>query len=153
MNQRFKKHVEALEPAFQRLISMEPLHANQLPRKMPKSGIYLFSEGKNHLYVGRSRRLRQRLQYHGSDRFLVASFAFLLAREDSGFTEATYRKKGGRAELQTMPKFIESFSRASQRIRDMDIRFVEEEDSIRQALLEIYAAISLNTKYNKFATT
>jgi hypothetical protein len=35
----------------------------------------------------------------------------------------------------------------------MEVRFVEASDPVRQALLEIYAAISLETKYNKFATT
>jgi hypothetical protein len=35
----------------------------------------------------------------------------------------------------------------------MQVRYVAEEDQLRQALLEIYAAVALNTKYNKFKTT
>jgi hypothetical protein len=34
----------------------------------------------------------------------------------------------------------------------MDIRFVEENDPLRQALLEIYAAVALCTPYNDFET-
>lgn len=43
---------------------MEPVKATSLPQRMPKAGAYLFSEGERHLYVGRSNRLRQRLQEH-----------------------------------------------------------------------------------------
>lgn len=132
---------------------MQPLHVDSLPPQMPRSGIYLFSERDKHLYVGRSKRLRQRLRYHSSDRYLMASFAFLLAREETGQTKATYTKRGSRAELQQQPAFQIAFSRSSSRIRAMDIRFVEESDPVRQALLEVYAAISLNTSYNKFDTT
>ena len=32
----------------------------------------------------------------------------------------------------------------------MEVRFVEERDSLRQALLEIYAAVALRTPYNYF---
>src|SRR5947207_2390384 len=153
MNARFREHVESLEPKFRQLITMQPLHVDSLPRQMPRSGIYLFSEGDQHLYVGRSKRLRHRLRYHSSDRYLVASFAFLLAREATGQLKATYTKRGSRAELQQQPTFQKAFSSSSTRIRAMDIRFVEESDPVRQPLLEVYAAIALNTKYNKFETT
>jgi hypothetical protein len=32
----------------------------------------------------------------------------------------------------------------------MNLRFVEENDPVRQALLEIYVAVTLNTPYNDF---
>jgi hypothetical protein len=34
----------------------------------------------------------------------------------------------------------------------MEFRFVEEVDSIRQTLLEIYASVALSTPYNSFKT-
>jgi hypothetical protein len=34
----------------------------------------------------------------------------------------------------------------------MDLRFVEKPDPLRQALLEIYVAVTLRTKYNDFNT-
>ena len=49
-------------------------------------------------------------------------------------------------------KFKKAFDEARQRIREMEFRYVEESDSIRQALLEIYCAVKLNTEYNKFET-
>ena len=34
----------------------------------------------------------------------------------------------------------------------MDLRYVEETDQVRQCLLEIYAAVVLDTPYNSFGT-
>ena len=153
MNERFREHVEALDPILQRLVSSAPVRFDGLPKSMPDSGVYLFSEDGVHLYVGRSKRLRNRLRYHATDRWLSASFAFLLAREATGRIRPTYEKTGSRKELQADPAFRKAFLVACARINQMDIRFIGESDPVRQALLEIYAAISLNTKYNKFETT
>ena len=153
MNARFRKHVERLEGKFRELIGTKPFRVDQLPKNVPTSGVYLFSEGKKHLYVGRSREIRRRLNYHCSGQCTVATFAFHLAREGSGFLRATYKPKGSRKELAANPKFKRAFGKATKRVREMRIRFVEETDPVRQALLELYAAISLKTKYNKFATS
>jgi len=154
VNARFRKQVEGLEGKFQQLRSAKAFRINGLPKNVPISGIYLFSEGKKHLYVGRSRKIRRRLNYHCSGNCVVATFAFHLAREGSGLLKATYKKgKGTRKELAVNPKFMRAFAKATKRVREMRIRFVEETDPIRQAFLELYAAISLKTKYNKFATS
>ena len=85
MNDAFRQHVESLHPSFERLMAMRPVKVYALPKEMPKRGIYLFSDGDSHLYVGRTNRLRKRLSEHcrkGSTHN-SASFAFLLAREAS----------------------------------------------------------------------
>jgi hypothetical protein len=46
--------------------------------------------------------------------------------------------------------FKSAFDKAKKRITSMDIRFVEESDPTRQALLEIYTATVLKTPYNDF---
>ena len=51
-----------------------------------------------------------------------------------------------------MPKFRKAFADAKARIRAMDIRFTEESDQVRQALLEIYIAVLLDAPYNDFKT-
>ena len=81
-----------------------------------------------------------------------AVFAFKLAREATGSTEASYTPGGSRASLEGTPEFAEAFAQAKVRVRNMDIRFVEETDPLRQALLEIYVAVVLATKYNDFET-
>ena len=153
MDNRFRAHVKALHPSFKHLVAMAPVSV-PLPRGMPARGVYLFSEGERHLYVGRTNRLRQRLLEHGrrgSDHN-SAPFAFQLAREATGRTTATYQTTGSRGELQADPLFADAFTVARQRVRAMNIRFVEQPVPLGQALLEIYVAVALQTPYNDFDT-
>ena len=50
------------------------------------------------------------------------------------------------------PTFAAAFQAAKERIRGMEYRYVEETDQNRQALLEIYCAVVLDTPYNDFGT-
>jgi len=154
MEDAFKRYVEALHPSFERLMSMAPVSINRLPKKLPSKCIYLFSEGNNYLYVGRTRKLRNRLRQHSipAAQHNQAVFAFKLAREATGLTEASYTSEGSRSALLTDPRFADAFGKGKARIREMDLRFVEETDPLRQALLEIYVAVALGTKYNDFET-
>ena len=154
MDPQFRKKVEALDVKLKQLEAMSPVQRDNLPKGMPQSGIYLFSVGTKHKYVGRSRNLRSRLLEHGrpsSDHYM-ATFAFRLAREKVGKTIATYKKSGSRSDLERSPAFAKAFDEAKERVARMDIRFVEEDDPTQQALLEIYAAIALGTPPNAFDT-
>ena len=82
----------------------------------------------------------------------MAAFAFRLARESTGKLKATYTTKGSRAALMQEPSFREAFDMAKERIRAMEVRFVEEPDPVCQTLLEVYVAIALGTPYNDFET-
>jgi hypothetical protein len=82
----------------------------------------------------------------------MAAFAFRLAREDTGRVKASYTTEGSRAALYKDPDFRAAFEAAKIRIRGMDIRFVGEDDPLKQTLLEIYTAVALNTPYNDFNT-
>jgi len=154
MDKRFASVIESLHPSFEKLVHMEPVTTGTLPRHMPKSGVYLFTEGKRHLYVGRSNRLRSRIRRHGavSAKHNVAAFAFRIAREATGKTQATYKPEGSRKSLVQQPAFARAFSEAKARIRAMHVRYVEEPDQLRQALLEIYVAVVLATPFNDFDT-
>ena len=117
------------------------------------SGIYLFSENGKPVYVGRSKNIHNRYKDHISSSSDSASFAFLLARDKTGKNEASYKSDSKtRKELMKDEIFEKAFDEARKRIREMEFRYVEESDSIRQALLEIYCAVKLNTEYNKFET-
>jgi predicted GIY-YIG superfamily endonuclease len=154
VDETFKQFVEALHPSFERLVRMTPLRMSALPSKLPEKCIYLLSEEENHLYVGRTRKLRQRLRQHSvaGAQHNQAVFAFKLAREMTGQMAAAYSKAGSRAALCAEPAFAQAFHEAKARVRRMDLRFVEEADPTRQALLEIYASVVLRTKYNDFET-
>ena len=80
MDERFRHFIEQLDGQFQRLKFMGPMKVSDLPRMMPTSGIYLFSERSHDLYVGRSNRLKTRIQEHSrpSSGHNSAPFAFLL---------------------------------------------------------------------------
>ena len=152
MTFEFREFVESLEPKFKALMAMTPVKYSTLPREMPERGIYLFSEGDQHLYVGRTNRIRRRLAGHcrPSSTHFSATFAFRVAREETGLLKAAYSTTGSRAALVTDSKFGSAFCRAKARLAGMDLRFVEEADPIRQALLEIYVAVTLKTPYNDF---
>lgn len=152
MNQKFRKLVEDLEPAFQALVQKRPVTSAALPRDLLKRGVYLFSEAGKHLYVGRTDNLRRRIQDHSreSSNHNKATFAFRIARRETGRTQASYSTPGSRGELETDPVFGPAFGRAKARIRSMELRFVEEGDPTRQALLEIYAVTVLETPFNDF---
>jgi hypothetical protein len=136
MNEVFRLHVESLHGKYEQLIGMAPFSLSSRPKEMACPGIYLLSEGEKH-HVG------------GPE---GASFAFKLAKEKCGKQKATYTKEGSRKALMTFPDFSAAFDWAKSRIRQMDIRFVQEPDPNRQALLEIYVTLSLATPYNDFET-
>lgn len=154
MHESFVKYADSLVPSIEKLITMSPVKIGSLPPEAPSEAIYLFSEGNCHLYVGRTRRLRQRLRQHStpSAPHNQAVFAFKLARQITGRTRASYIRAGSRVELESNPEFADAFSKAKDRVRKMYLRFVEESDPLRQALLEIYVHIVLNTQYNDFDT-
>ena len=154
MNETFRQGMESLEPSFRRLVEMPPAKPAKPPKSMPKAGVYLLSEGDSHLYVGRSRDIKRRIARHcrPGATHRMAAFAFKLAREATGRMSATYKKQGSRADLMSDPTFKAAFDLAKKRIGEMDLRFVEESDPIRQAVLEIYVAVNLQTPYNDFDT-
>ena len=152
MNPVFKHYIDSLEPSFQKLIGMSPVTVETLPRELPPRGIYLFSESDAHLYVGRTNSIRTRLQNHcrpGSGHN-SATFAFRLAREITGMKQATYIAEGSRSSLEQHPVFGPAFVSQKKRIRSMHVRYVSEPDPMRQALLEMYVAVSLGTPHNDF---
>lgn len=152
MHPRFVRATRSLDASYKALMKMKPVNVASMPKGMPTRGIYLFSEGKKHLYVGRSNKLHKRPGRHcGTHR--MAAFAFRLARETTGFVQPSY-KRGDKSRdgLMTNPAFVKAFMQAKERIRKMDLRFVEEGDQTKQVLLEIYCAVALNAPYNDFNT-
>lgn len=154
MHPVFREHINALPPLVEELLAMRPVRPDDLPSTMPKAGVYLFSEGRKHLYVGRSNRIRGRIGRHCSEgsAWRGAAFAFRLAREATGNVKATYKTEGSRPHLMADPTFSAALRKAKARIRRMKLRFVEERDPCRQGLLEIYAAVALKAPYNDFNT-
>lgn len=152
LDAKFARLVEQLHPSFSALVAMTPVTPLTMPREMPERGIYLLSEGGTHLYVGRTNRIRGRIQNHSrrSGTHNQATFAFRIARRDTGLERATYRPDGSRQDLEKDAVFGPAFVAAKERISRMHLRFVREDEPTRQALLEIYVATVLETPFNDF---
>lgn len=133
---------------------MAPASPTAIPRDAPSACIYLLSEGDSHLYTGRTRHLRQRMRNQAApgSTHNQAALAFKLACENCDRKTVPYVKGEGRAALAIDPQFVSAFSAAKARVRQMQLRFVEELDPTRQALLEIYVSVTLRTPYNDFDT-
>ena len=153
MDPLFARFANSLHPTFARLVVAPPVIGGAFPKTVPERGIYLFSEVGQHLYVGRTNRIRKRYAGHcnpGATHF-TAAFAFLLARKDTGRLRASYKAGAdSRSGLMLDPAFAEAFRTAKGRIRSMEFRYVEEVDAVAQCLLEVYAAVVLATPYNDF---
>lgn len=150
---KFYEHVRALRPALDRLLAMSPVPPLELPFNAPKEGVYVLTERGVHLYVGRSNDIRGRLGRHCREgaTHRMAAFAFRLARKATGNLKASYKRdRLSRNGLMEQPAFVAAFVDAKARIRAMEARYVEETHPVRQSLLEIYVAVTLNTPFNDF---
>lgn len=148
LNPEFAKAIEELPAALERLLACNAQSGmTALSKAVPARGVYLFSEGSEHLYVGRTNRLRTRHREHRAGRNNDAPFAFKLARRRTGNVA-----KGGltRSQLEVDETFASAFAVAKSEVSRMDFRWVEESDPVRQCLLEIYVSIALATPYNDF---
>jgi hypothetical protein len=151
MDPKFGSLTEHLATKFERLMAMAPVVAAEVPKSTPLGGVYLFSEHGIPLYAGRTkRRIGVRIRGH----FSTAEdcpLAWSLAREATGY-KATYKKQGSRTELLSRPDFARAYQAAKDRISQMEVRWVEEADPLRQTLLEVYLAVVAGAKYNDFST-
>ena len=154
MNPRFSEVIKNLDSLYTELLAMPLFIASSLPKTMPKKGIYLFSENGKYLYVGRSNNIRGRIGRHcrPGATHRMGAFAFHLAREATGYLKATYKKVGSRKALMEIPEFSNAFSKAKERIRRMELQFIEVDDPIQQAIFEVYLSVALQTPYNDFDT-
>ena len=146
----FDELMGSVKCSFGALVAGPRHRLAELPRGMPKAGIYLLSERGRALYVGRSNNLWRRLQFHTRNNHNQATLAFLIARRKTGFVKASYQSKGSRQDLLRNPRFRAEFDVARERIWQMDVQFVEMRDPIKQTLLEVFAALQTGAQYNDF---
>jgi len=118
----------------------------------PKApAIYVFYNLGQAVHVGRTRNLRQRLRGHVTSSHYSASFAFKRARAETG-KKASYKKGEGRETLLADPIFGAAFARALAEVKGMTVRYLSVENPIDQYLLELYAALELETSLSEFDT-
>jgi len=152
VTEQFNKVIEKMQPLLEELQASEPLTRADL-RTVPQRGLYVFYEDDIPIYVGRSNRVRQRLQEHSrpSSRHNSATFAFNLA------TEAAQKQRFDltdmqRSKIENDPGFKKLYDEAKSRVAAMEIRVIKVADPIEQTIFEVYAALALATAYNDFET-
>ena len=152
MSAQFDRLVAQMPELLNRLLNATPLSRDSL-EAVPERGIYVLYEIDTPIYVGRSNRIRERLQEHSrpSSTHNSAPFAFNLAKEDAS-TRGINIEGRQRSQIEKEPDFGKLFTAAKQRVSAMKIRAIEITDPVEQTLFEVYAALALNTRYNKFDT-
>ena len=153
MDQSFQKRFNLMTVSFERLRASPVLRFPLGRIPLPIRGIYLFSENGNHLYVGRSDNIRSRLGLHTrpSSDYCQASFATLLAKEICQLTASYRYRRKDPLHFANQRKFRDALAASKTRIKAMEVRVVEESDPVNQALLEVYTAVVLPTRYNDFS--
>jgi hypothetical protein len=116
-------------------------------------GIYLFRDADTAIYVGQSRKLRERLRLRtgATRRQEEASFAFNVAKREA--KEAGVDIERWRAVLQADADFRPHFDNARAKVAAMHVQFIGLADPIERTLFEVYAALALGTtEFNSFET-
>ena len=138
---------------LKRPVDVGPEHRNQLRhvRAPEKPGVYVFSEDRRPVFVGRSGDLKRRLAHHRSSLPKLANLACRLARLKTGRTLSKSYRSGSNAQHlhATDDAFRDAFDEAVDRIRAMEVSYVEvpedEDAGALQALIELHAAVELGT--------
>lgn len=150
INREYAQRVLRPPQLFAQLMA-QPLTAIRKGAFPKAAAIYIFYLDGLAVHVGRTRNLRQRLRGHVSNSHYSASFAFKRARSATGI-KATYRKGEGRGPLLENPAFRMAFDHALTEVQGMSVRYLIVDDPIDQYLLELYAALELETSLSEFDT-
>ena len=152
----FEDIVALMKPLLEELQSGPPYRAPSY-KGLPPTGIYVFYEHGEPMYVGRvgkqsQQTIRTRIRQHTipSASHNQATFAFRLLLEALG------QPMGHEARL-TRPelaeRYADGFREQKQRVRNMEVRAVAVTDPVVQTVFEVYAALTLDTtEYNRFET-
>ena len=152
MQDKFSEYIRRMPILLNELKATPLLNRNEL-EDIPKSGIYVFYENDKALYVGRSNRIKLRIQEHSrpsSDHY-SATLAFNMAKEKVNYKRNEHRLTT-RNELEKAPGFEKAFFLARKQVAEMQVKVIEIEDQIEQAMFEIYVSLALGTELNDFST-
>ncbi|MCD4810312.1 MAG: GIY-YIG nuclease family protein [Methanosarcinales archaeon] len=151
MNAKFEEMINQFSDLMQQLVDY-PLRQRNSLGDIPKKGIYVFYENNKPIYVGRSNRMKDRIQEHGrkSSYHNSATFAFILAKEIAN--EQAIDIKKNRDALESDSTFGNIFLKQKERVSRMNVRVIEINDPITQTIFEVYVSMELNTEYNDFDT-
>ena len=149
MNAKFDKMIDQLPLLLDQLVKSPSKNRDTLGA-LPQKGIYLFYENECPIYVGRSNRIKERLQEHSrpSSTHTSATFAFNLAKKAAIEKEMDVNNIP-RVHLEKDSDFSSLFSEAKEKVSRMSIKVIEIDDPIIQTIFEVYVSVKFNT-FNEF---
>ncbi|HJH32332.1 MAG TPA: hypothetical protein C5S50_09210 [Methanosarcinaceae archaeon] len=151
MKDKFEEIIDKLPNLLEQLKNSPSKNRDTLGT-LPQKGIYVFYEKKCPVYVGRSNRIKERLQEHSrpSSTHTSATFAFNLAKEDAIKNGMDVNNKT-RAHLENDSAFSSLYTETKERVSKMSIKVIEIDDPIIQTIFEVYVSVQFNT-FNDFDT-
>ena len=152
---RFSVIADQLDTRLDELLACPAHSRDHRPAAPHNSGVYLFTEGNDHRYVGRAKNLNKRFGQHVAPKSPSnqAAFAFNIAKRNAETAGMNVQRT--REVLAADPEFVEQFFvPAKQQVRAMEFRFVNLADDALSTVFEVYAALLLGTEgdFNLFAT-
>jgi len=149
-NSEFDRLVSGL-PKLLETLKAKPLLTRVNLGEIPDRGVYIFYHKGKPIYVGRSNRLKARIQEHGrqSSGHNSAALAFRMTKEILG-RKTKIHSFVTRKDLETAPGFSQIFHAQRLVVTNMKVRVIEVSNPIQQALFEMYVHLALETKYNDF---
>ena len=151
MKDKFDEMIDKLPNLLEQLKNSPSKNRDTLGT-LPQKGIYVFYENECPVYVGRSNRIKERLQEHSrpSSTHTSATFAFNLAKE-AAIKKGIDVNNKARVHLEKDSAFSSLYTEAKERVSKMSIKVIEINDPIIQTIFEVYVSVQFNT-FNDFDT-
>jgi|GEM_PF-6600254 len=155
----FDEKLESVKGYYNNLMATTPVSPNiilsdhRFPRSL--SGVYVFSElsgdAESFLYVGQANGILERLHEHCATKgHKKANFAYKLTSETTGLRPIPGSPNSTKESMFDIPEFDREFASSITRIKGMNYRWVETSDKLEKNLLEIYVAVTLQSRFNDF---
>ena len=130
---------------------LNEIELNNISTLKKKAGVYVFYDGNEAKYVGKTDNLGNRLKQHSDikSKNNQATFAFIMAKEKWSKNNKTDLKFTRKA-LEAMESFNSHFKETKIAISKMQIKYVEITNPYHQYLFEYWLAIKLEAKHNQF---
>lgn len=147
---RFTKVGERAFSNLEALLSSDIKEFSPTPMEGNKPGIYVLYENNRAVYVGRTKKLKQRFRAHVTPNHHSASYALKRVRKRLEL-KSTYKKEGSRSWI--VEKHRDKFIQEIEAIKRMHYRFLEVPDNIDQYFLEYLAEEELGLDHDGLDTS
>lgn len=115
-------------------------------------GVYVISDRGIDLYAGLASNLKRRLRQHTNGKQIQSAFTLKLA-------SYSFKKKHRSKQLLSIVRLrvdgdfldvLDVYARTANKVKQMKVRYVETDDPKLRIILEVYAGMLFNTKWNDF---